>query len=162
MNRVVALLRKLFRAASSGLSRAGRQEPLSGTSRASGAARRPDGVTDDPRFDPYRNRAAALFRGGEQAGVLFAESTDVEIQGSDSEDPWWRANAGVRNILELWIRIDDVDLFNCWIANDIADDLEDWRRGVFVCDGIEYECRWLDDLASIEVGRTLGVPSLPA
>lgn len=112
----------------------------------------------DPRIAPYRDRAAALLLDGQQVGVLYAQW----IQGvaQTGGHLWWRTFLPPRDTLELHIRIGAVDFLDCWVDNDLDADLADWSRGVFTCDGVEYECRWLEDPASTDVRSTLGIPAL--
>lgn len=112
----------------------------------------------DPRIAPYRDRAAALLLNGRQVGSLYAEWIQGVIRTGGHL--WWRTFLPPVDTLELHIRIGDQDFLDCWVENDLDADLSDWARGVLTCDDVEYECRWLDDLASADVRRELGIPPL--
>jgi hypothetical protein len=109
----------------------------------------------DPRIAPYRDRAAALLLDGEHVGVLFAK----EIQGAIQTGGhlWWRVFLPPVHTLELTVRIGEEDIYGCWVNDDLEADLADWSRGVFTCNGVEYECRWLDEAASADARRLLAV-----
>jgi hypothetical protein len=112
----------------------------------------------DPRIAPYRDRAAALLLNGQHVGLLYAEWTQGVIRTGGHL--WWRTFLPPVDTLELHIRIGDLDLLDCWVENDLDADLADWARGVLTCDDVEYECRWLDGIASADVRRELGIPPL--
>jgi hypothetical protein len=109
----------------------------------------------DPRLVPYRDRAAALLLNGRQVGFLYAEWLEGVVRTGGHL--WWRTFLPPTDTLELRVRIGDLDLFGCWVENDLDADLADWSRGVFTCNDVEYECRWLDEAASADVRSALGI-----
>lgn len=109
----------------------------------------------DSRLDPYRHRAAKLLRDGHEVGYLYAEPDHVVTQ--ERGNLWWRSFSEPREMLKLWMQVDGRDDDYWSDGEDLIDDLEGWRAGVFLVGGQQYGCKWLDDAQSESIGRQLDI-----
>lgn len=109
----------------------------------------------DPRLDPYRHRAASLSSKGLALGALYAEPDHVATQSTGHL--WWKSFCEPREFLKLWITISGRQTDAWTDGRELDEDLENWRRGIFVFEGESYECTWLDDTQSAKIRRDLGI-----
>ncbi|GLI00254.1 hypothetical protein Pa4123_55300 [Phytohabitans aurantiacus] len=116
----------------------------------------------DPRLDPYRERAGALFRQDEQVGVLYLRigTWSQQVGGH----LWWRRWSEPREQAEGYLAF-TAGGFDDFVEDlqTLGDELADWGMGRFLYRGELLHVTWLDDATSRQTRvDTFGLDPNPA
>ena len=109
------------------------------------------------RLDPYRERAGVIF---DDADVEFAklflrvETYSTRLGGI----LWARRWSAPFEVVHGFMKLAD-GRFDDWLSWDshLDVDLHDWANGRFAYIGTEYRVRWLDDVASADIRRSMNL-----
>ncbi len=105
-----------------------------------------EGMALDLRLTPYRDRAADLYRGGEQVGQVFVESAVYrEFAGGP---PWRRRWGPAIEMARVFVHLDGqwVDDYVEPVA--VGASVDAWANDRYELHGEELRLRWLSELDS--------------
>ncbi|GIF04734.1 hypothetical protein [Actinoplanes siamensis] len=122
----------------------------------------PGRAAPDPRLDPYRERAGALFDQGEQIGVVYLRIDTFWRQTGGHL--WWRRWSEPSEQVQGYIEFNGGGFDDFYQdAGTMVAEIGDWGHGRFPYRGEALQVRWLDDEESRQVRvSTFGLDDLQA
>jgi hypothetical protein len=98
----------------------------------------------DHRFDAYRERAGRLFTDGREAGFVFVRLTSGAAQLGGAL--WWRRWSAPFEVVQEYYSLSDGRFTDTVTdADDLADEVLDWRAGRLSVGDEPYRVEWLGD-----------------
>ena len=94
----------------------------------------------DPRLDPYRERVARVFRGGEEVGLLLVR---VDVYAEAESGRWWWTRWGpTYDVLWLFSLVDGSFSDTVVPPEAVDGELDDYAKGLYHHYGEVLRVRW--------------------